>query len=224
MEVTRLFSDATRELLQRAAQTAAEWGILDLDTDHLLFGALSDEVVVHVLEQAGANPKAMAAQIEDEADRGKPVDVSPSLSPDAKRAILSSYDEARELGASYIGPEHILLSLARDEDAEAGRILRRFGLSHTQLRGLVVRGVDREGQPTTASTTKTLDQYSRDLTALAREGKLRPRDRTRRRDRTYRRDPLAPDEEQPCADRRPRCRQDRHRRRDRPAHRERRGA
>ena len=174
MDVTQLFSDATRELLQRAAQTAAEWGSLDLDTDHLLFGALSDEVVVHVLEQAGANPKAIAAQIEDEADRGKPVDVSPSLSPDAKRAILSSYDEARELGASYIGPEHILLSLARDEDTEAGRILRRFGLSHTQLRGLVVRGVDREGQPTTASTTKTLDQYSRDLTALAREGKLDP--------------------------------------------------
>ena len=173
-DITQLFSDATRDLLQRAAQTAAEWGSLDLDTDHVLHGALSDEVVVHVLEQAGAHPKAIAAQIEDEADRGKPVDVSPSLTPDAKRAILTSYEEARELGASYIGPEHILLALARDEDTQAGEILRRFGLTHTALRGQVVRGVDREGQPTVASTTKTLDQYSRDLTALAREGKLDP--------------------------------------------------
>ena len=140
-DITQLFSDATRDLLQRAAQTAAGWGSLDLDTDHLLHGALSEEVVIHVLEQAGADPKAIAAQIEDEADRGKPVDVSPSLTPDAKRAILTSYEEARELGASYIGPEHILLALARDEDTQAGEILRRFGLSHTALRGQVVRGV-----------------------------------------------------------------------------------
>ena len=174
IDVTQLFSDSTRDLLQRAAQTAAGWGSLDLDTDHLLHGALSDEVVVHVLEQAGADPKAIAAQIEDEADRGKEVDVAPSLSPDAKRVILSSYDEARELGSSYIGPEHVLLALARDEDTEAGEILRRFGLSHTKLRGHVVRGVDRQGQRTAASTTRTLDQYSRDLTALAREGKLDP--------------------------------------------------
>jgi len=174
VDVTQLFSDSTRDLLQRAAQKAVEWGSLDLDTDHLLHAALEDGVVVHVLEQLGADPKAIAAQIEDEADRGKPVDVSPSLSPDAKRAILAAYEEAREIGVSYIGPEHILLALARDADAEAGEVLRRFGLSHTKLRGAVVRGVDHAGQATSASATKKLDQYSRDLTALAREGKLDP--------------------------------------------------
>jgi ATP-dependent Clp protease ATP-binding subunit ClpC len=174
IDVTELFSDATRELLQRAAERAADWGNLDLDTDHLLHGALGDEVVIHVLEQVGADPKAIAAQIEDEAEKGKPTGVSPSLSPDAKRVILAAYDEARELGVSYIGPEHILLALARDEDTEAGEILRRFGLSHTKLRGAVVRGVDRAGQPQTSSATKTLDQYARDLTQQAREGKLDP--------------------------------------------------
>jgi ATP-dependent Clp protease ATP-binding subunit ClpC len=174
IDVTELFSDATRELLQRAAERAADWGNLDLDTDHLLHAALGDEVVIHVLEQVGADPKAIAAQIEDEAEKGKPTGVSPSLSPDAKRVILAAYDEARELGVSYIGPEHILLALARDEDTEAGEILRRFGLSHTKLRGAVVRGVDRAGQPQTSSATKTLDQYGRDLTQQAREGKLDP--------------------------------------------------
>ena len=174
VDVTTLFSDATRELLQRAATTAVEWGSLDLDTDHLLRAALDDEVVVHVLEQVGADPKSVAAQIEEEAERGKPTDVSPSLSPDAKRAILAGYEEAREVGASYIGPEHILLALARDEDTRAGEILQRFGLSHTKLRGAVVRGVDSAGQPTERSATKTLDEHSRDLTQLARDGKLDP--------------------------------------------------
>jgi ATP-dependent Clp protease ATP-binding subunit ClpC len=174
IDVTERFSDATRELLQRAAQTAATWGSLDLDTDHLLIGALGDEVVMNLLEQAGADPKSIAAEIEDAAEKGQPLDVAPSLAPDAKRAILGAYEEAMELGASYIGPEHVLLSLARDEDTEAGATLRRFGLSHTKLRGLVVRGVDREGQARERSTTKTVDEYSRDLTELAREGKLDP--------------------------------------------------
>jgi ATP-dependent Clp protease ATP-binding subunit ClpC len=174
VDVTELFSDATNELLQRAARTAVDWGNPDIDTDHLLHAALDDEVVVHVLEQVGADPRSIAAQIEDEAERGSPTGAAPSLAPDAKRAILAAYDEARELGVSYIGPEHILLALARDEDTEAGEILRRFGLSHTKLRGAVVRGVDQTGQAQIPSTTKQLDQYSRDLTALAREGKLDP--------------------------------------------------
>ncbi|MEA2447204.1 MAG: ATP-dependent Clp protease ATP-binding subunit ClpC, partial [Actinomycetota bacterium] len=174
IDVTQLFSDATRELLQRAAEQAVEWGSLDIDTDHLLHAALSDDVVIHVLEQSDADPKQIAAQIEEEADKGKPTGVSPSLSPDAKRVILAAYEEARELDASYIGPEHILLALARDEESEASNIIRRFGLSHTKLRGAVVRGVDPAGKATAASPTKTLDQYSRDLTQMARDGKLDP--------------------------------------------------
>ena len=174
IDVTQLFSDATRDLLQRAAERAVEWGSLDLDTDHLLHAALDDDVVSHVLQQAGADPGSIAAQIEEDAERGKPTGVAPSLSPEAKRTILAAYDEARELGSSYIGPEHIVLALAKDSEAEAGDVLRRFGLSHTKLRGAVVRGVDEAGRSKATSPTKTLDQYSRDLTQLARDGRLDP--------------------------------------------------
>jgi ATP-dependent Clp protease ATP-binding subunit ClpC len=174
IDVTQLFSDATRDLLQRAAERAVEWGSLDLDTDHLLHAALDDDVVSHVLQQAGADPGSIAAQIEEDAERGKPTGVAPSLSPEAKRTILAAYDEARELGSSYIGPEHIVLALAKDSEAEAGDVLRRFGLSHTKLRGAVVRGVDEAGRSKATSPTKTLDQYSQDLTQLARDGRLDP--------------------------------------------------
>ena len=77
-----------------------------------------------------------------------------------------------DLGSSYIGPEHVLLALAADDESDGGR---RFGLSHTKLRGAVVRGVDTGGEAREpASATPTLDEYSRDLTQMAREGKLDP--------------------------------------------------
>jgi ATP-dependent Clp protease ATP-binding subunit ClpC len=175
VDITQFFSDATTELLQRAAQQAVEWGNLDLTSEHLLYAALQDNVVRRVLEGVGANPDEIRAQIEEEAQKGGRTDVSPSLAPDAKRALLAAYDESRALGTSYIGPEHVLLALAADEESEAGRLLSRFGLSHTRLRGAVVRGVDAGGEAREpASSTPTLDEYSRDLTQMAREGKLDP--------------------------------------------------
>ena len=175
VDITQFFSDSTGELLGRAAQTAAEWGSLDLTAEHLLHSALRDEVARRVLEGVDADPAALTAQIEEEASKGERANVSPSLAPDAKRALLAAYDEAQALGSSYIGPEHVLLALTRDQESEAGRLLSRFGLSHTRLRGAVVRGVDTSGaarEP--ASATPTVDEYSRDLTQLAREGKLDP--------------------------------------------------
>jgi ATP-dependent Clp protease ATP-binding subunit ClpC len=174
VDVTQFFSDATRDLLQRGAQTAVEWGSLDLDSEHLLYAALQDDVVRHVLQQIDADPEAIAAEIEDEVDKGSRTDVSPSLSPDAKAALLAAYDESRELGASYVGPEHVLLALARDDESQAGQLLQRFGVSHTKLRGAVIRGVEPGGSARETSKTPTLDQYGRDLTEMAREGKLDP--------------------------------------------------
>jgi ATP-dependent Clp protease ATP-binding subunit ClpC len=173
VDVTQFFSDATRQLLQRAAQTALEWGSLDLESDHLLFGALQDDVVRHVLEQLGADPGAVAAQLEEEAEKAERADVAPSLAPDAKAALLAAYEESRELGASYVGPEHVLLALARDEESPAGQLLQRFGISHTKLRGAVIRGVE-AGAPREQSKTPRLEEFGRDLTQEAREGKLDP--------------------------------------------------
>src|SRR5439155_17393522 len=94
--------------------------------------------------------------------------------PDAKAALLAAYEESRELGASYVGPEHVLLALARDEETQAGQLLQRFGVTHTKLRGAVIRGVEAGGGARATTKTPTLDQYGRDLTAEAREGKLDP--------------------------------------------------
>ena len=176
VDITQFFNDSTTELLQRAAQQAVEWGNLDLSSEHLLYAALEDNVVRRVLEGVEAAPEAIRAQLEEEADKGGRTDVTPSLAPDAKRALLAAYEESQALGSSYIGPEHVLLALARDDESEAGELLGRFGLSHTRLRGAVMRGVDTAtgAAREPASATPTLDEYSRDLTQMAREGKLDP--------------------------------------------------
>jgi ATP-dependent Clp protease ATP-binding subunit ClpC len=150
-------------------------GSADLNTEHLLYAALEDGVVRRVLEGTDADPDQIRAQLEEETGKEARKDVSPSLAPDAKRALLAAYEEAQALGSSYIGPEHVLLALASDDEGEAGRLLSRFGLSHTELRGAVVRGVDKGGEAREpARPTPTLDEYSRDLTQMAREGKLDP--------------------------------------------------
>ena len=175
VDITRFFSDSTTELLQRAARQAVEWGSLDLTSEHLLHAALEDRVVRRVLEEVDADPEAIRTQLEEEAEKGGRTEVSPSLAPDAKRALLAAYEESRALGSSYIGPEHVLLALAADDESDAGQLLDRFGLSHTRLRGAVVRGVEAGGavrEP--ASSTPTLDEHSRDLTRMAHEGKLDP--------------------------------------------------
>ena len=176
VDITQFFNDSTTELLQRAAQKAVEWGNLDLSSEHLLYAALEDNVVRRVLEGVEADPEAIRAQLEEEADKGGRTNVTPSLAPDAKRALLAAYEESQALGSSYIGPEHVLLALARDDESEAGELLGRFGLSHTRLRGAVMRGVDTAtgAAREPASATPTLDEYSRDLTQMAREGKLDP--------------------------------------------------
>jgi ATP-dependent Clp protease ATP-binding subunit ClpC len=175
VDITQLFSEATDELLQRAARQAAQWGSADLNTEHLLHAALEDRVVRRVLGEADADPNQVRAQLEEETGKETRKDVSPSLAPDAKRGLLAAYEESQAIGASYIGPEHVLLALAADDEEEAGRLLSRFELSHTGLRGAVVRGVDNSGEAREPkSSTPTLDEYSRDLTRMAREGKLDP--------------------------------------------------
>ena len=77
-------------------------GYLDLDTEHLLWAAMQDDLVAQIVRRADGDPAAIAAQVEDEAERGGRTDVAPSLSPEAKAALLRAYDEMRELNSSSI--------------------------------------------------------------------------------------------------------------------------
>ena len=112
IDIGQLLTDQGREVIRDAATQAARWGDPDLDTDHLLWAATKQEPVRRLLSAAGADPDAIARQIESQAERGQPRDEAPNLTPAAKRALLDARQISRAFGSSYIGPEHLLFALA----------------------------------------------------------------------------------------------------------------
>ncbi|MGR3932136.1 ATP-dependent Clp protease ATP-binding subunit [Streptomyces sp. BRA346] len=172
----RLMSETARHLVSSAASYAAEHGSTDLDTEHLLRAALSAEPTRTMVSRAGADPDRLAAEIDRQAGDGPPRG-SVAVTPAVKRALLDAHEIARARGSSYIGPEHVLIALAANRDSTAGQILHA---AHFEPRSAPPAGraapvpgadqrpvVDRRGTP-------TLDRYGRDLTDLAREGRIDP--------------------------------------------------
>ncbi|MBJ7004320.1 ATP-dependent Clp protease ATP-binding subunit [Streptomyces sp. CRPSP2-6A1] len=181
IDIGRLLSQPARELVKGAAQYAAEHGSRDLDTQHLLRAAVSAEPTRSLLTRAGADPDSLATEIDDRAGpvQHPPGEVPPptslSLTPAVKRALLDAHDMARSSGAGYIGPEHVLSALASNPDSAAGHILHaaRFpasGLPPEPAEGTGQVRVERQR----STGTPTLDKYGRDLTELAREGRVDP--------------------------------------------------
>ncbi|MEU0225626.1 ATP-dependent Clp protease ATP-binding subunit [Streptomyces sp. NPDC006284] len=180
IDIGRLLSQPARELVRGAAQYAAEHGSRDLDTEHLLRAALATEPTRGLLSRAGADPDALASQIDERTGPVKhpPGEVPPptslSLTPAVKRALLDAHELARTTGTGYIGPEHVLSALAANPDSAAGHILNaaRFAPSGLPTEPPETAGGRAEGPRST--NTPTLDKYGRDLTDLAQQGRIDP--------------------------------------------------
>ncbi len=175
VDITRLMSGPARELLADAATRAAELGA-DLDTEHLLAAAASLEPTRQILASAGADPDALARRDEGGRDGQQRPDQPlqpPQLTPGAKRALLDAHQISRSVGSTYIGPEHILFALAVNPESEAGRQLASAHVTPEALQAVLAGQGVPPGQDG-RSSTPTLEQYGRDLTAMAREGRIDP--------------------------------------------------
>ncbi|MCS7240476.1 MAG: AAA family ATPase, partial [Candidatus Bipolaricaulota bacterium] len=171
-----------KELLQRAARLAVDYGKKEMDTEHVLYALTESEVVREILREFKLSPDDIRGYIEHNAPRGsfraeKGQTVRVGMSPRVKAVLEEAFHAARELGHSYVGPEHLLIGLLAEPDGLAGDLLRKYGLSPQVVRQKVVKVVGRgaeEGRVERRSNTPTLDKFSRDLTELARQGKLDP--------------------------------------------------
>ncbi|MEU9504586.1 ATP-dependent Clp protease ATP-binding subunit [Streptomyces sp. NPDC048196] len=176
-DIARLMSGPARDLVTSAASYAAEHGSTELGTEHLLRAALSAEPTRSLLRQSGADPDALAAEIDRSAGSG-PRQSSVAVTPAVKRALLGAHDLARDHGASYIGPEHVLDALAANPDSAAGRILNlaHFDPNAAPQGGHGPSSHHSGGEHGAAPKhdTPTLDKYSRDLTDIARAGRIDP--------------------------------------------------
>ncbi|WP_149182878.1 ATP-dependent Clp protease ATP-binding subunit [Streptomyces sp. TRM49041] len=185
-DIARMMSEPARRMVDDAASYAAEHGSADLETEHLLRAALDTEPTRDLVFRAGADPDELIAEIDRTAGEGPPQSRI-AVTPAVKRALLDAHDLARHIGASYIGPEHVLAALAANPDSAAGRILRAARFDPGSVPGPPSgpsgqRGAPSGGWENTAADqrpapqrgTPTLDKYGRDLTDLARAGRVDP--------------------------------------------------
>lgn len=182
VDIGSLMSDHTKELIEQAGQVAVEFGRREVDTEHLLYALASSDVVREILKQFKLSADDLKGYIDSNAPRGQEKiaetgQIELSVSPRIKAVLESSLRVAQELGHGYIGPEHLFIALAGEEEGMAGDVLRKYGLSAEALRQKTVKVVGKgakEGRVDAKSTTPQLDTYSRDLSKLALEGKLDP--------------------------------------------------
>jgi len=174
-------SEHAMEILQAAARHAVEMGRREVDTEHLLLALTESDVVRTILDQFKVSPEELRRQVQAEAPAGRTQDAEAvgevGVTPRVKDALSRAFAASRELGHSYVGPEHLLIGLAEEGEGLAADVLRQLGLSPQAIRQQVVKVVGRgaeEGRVDAPTNTPNLDKYSRDLTALAREGKLDP--------------------------------------------------
>ena len=174
------YTEKAQEALLESQRLAEEYRHPAIENEHLLLALLrqSDGVVPQVVRRAGADPQEMMAELErylagrPKVYGGGEVGLSRSVAETLRQAER----EAQAMHDDYVSTEHLLLAMADRVDGTAGAVLRRRGLTRdVLLRALAaIRGSQRVTSPTPEATYQALEKYGRDLTALARQGKLDP--------------------------------------------------
>lgn len=177
--IESFLSDTAKDIVQQAGTVAFEFGRKEVDTEHLLYALADNDVVAEILKQYKLKPDDIKGYIDKNAPRGEKNNTQDEMgvSPRVKSVLQSAYQISRELGHSYIGPEHLLIALSAEPDGMAHDVLEKYGLTPENLRAKTTKVVGKGaegGRVDTQSTTPELDKYSRDLTELAQSGKLDP--------------------------------------------------
>jgi len=175
------FSERARRVLTLAQEEAQRLNHSYIGTEHILLGLLREEegVAAKVLVNMGTSLSKMRSAVEYVIGTGeKPGAVATGLTSRAKRVIELAIDEARQLGHSYIGTEHLLLGLLREGEGVAAGVLDSFNINLDRTRAEIARFLSQSATKSrlsrVAGRTPTLDQVGIDLTAAVRAGKLDP--------------------------------------------------
>jgi ATP-dependent Clp protease ATP-binding subunit ClpC len=177
------FTERAQKALYLAQEEARSFYHNYVGTEHILLGLLKEDegIAARVLKKLGVTYETTREKVLSLIGMGNiPGDVV-GYTPRAKRVLELSLSEARRFNTSYVGTEHILLGILREGEGVAVRILMEQGIDFNRVREEIVKMLNEEpsGGPAKATKVKntntpTLNQFGRDLTELARDGKLDP--------------------------------------------------
>lgn len=185
------FTDLAKEVFQGAQDSAARLGHSYVGSEHLLLGltGASHGVAARVMSAYGVDQGSVTRAIVSRLGRGEPGAIpTQGLTPRAKRVVELAVAEANRMGHNYIGTEHLLMGIIRERDSLAARLLAELGAAPDRLMGDIINvlggvsAISGQGSaPRTGKirggaevTTRTLDQFSTDLTDRADRGQLDP--------------------------------------------------
>ncbi|MDI9462438.1 MAG: ATP-dependent Clp protease ATP-binding subunit [Bacillota bacterium] len=178
------FTQRVQKVLLLAQEEAKSFNHNVIGTEHILLGLVREGagIAAKVLISMGVDLNRIRMEIEKLIGRGNAQLVSQSISytPRAKKVIELAIEEGQNLGHNYVGTEHLLLGLIREGEGIAAQVLNNLGVDLAKARKAVldmlgsVQGSLPESKGQAGTATPTVDQFSRDLTKMAKEGKLDP--------------------------------------------------
>ncbi len=176
------FTERARKVLSIAEQEALKLKHSYVGTEHILYGLIAEDqgIAARALIDNGISKEVVESKIIDMIGKGQnEVKGSIGLTPRSKKVLNLAMDEARKMGHNYIGTEHLLLGLIREGEGVAVRILMDLNSNISNIKDEVVdllggKNSMQKKSKTSGRKTKNLDEYSRDLTEMARENKLDP--------------------------------------------------
>ncbi|PYZ95683.1 ATP-dependent Clp protease ATP-binding subunit ClpC [Alteribacter lacisalsi] len=179
------FTERAQKVLALAQEEATRLGHSNIGTEHILLGLVreGEGIAAKALSALGLSPDKIQTEVEQLIGRGEEGSKTIHYTPRAKKVIELSMDEARKLGHSYVGTEHILLGLIREGEGVAARVLNNLGVSLNKARQQVLQllgsSESSNSQQQSAGSganvnTPTLDSLARDLTAIAKEEQIDP--------------------------------------------------
>ncbi|WP_099156820.1 ATP-dependent protease ATP-binding subunit ClpC [Virgibacillus ndiopensis] len=178
------FTERAQKVLALSQEEAVRLGHNNIGTEHILLGLVreGEGIAAKALQSLGLEVEKIQEEVEQLIGVGKQAMQTIHYTPRAKKVVELSQDEARKLGHSYVGTEHILLGLIREGEGVAARVLSNLGVSLNKARQQVLQLLGsnesqsgRQGRnQSTSANTPTLDSLARDLTTIAKEGNIDP--------------------------------------------------
>ncbi len=178
------FTQKANSALNDAIESAENLGHTYIGSEHLLVGLLNVEgsVAYTVLTGKGVSASAVENTLKTTVGIGTPTVLSPNeFTPRSKKIVESAIETARSMNHTYVGTEHILYAIAKDSSCFAMNILEKYGITSTEITNEISKSVSASNSPSgekgrqnKKSETPTIEQFGRDLTDLARQGKIDP--------------------------------------------------